>query len=204
MAEARDMIRPELPSRDSDLLERCLMGDRAAREELARACLPRVRRTVFLTTGGGQDTDDLVQSTMARVFAGLGSFRGEAKFATWLDRVTINAVREHYRRRTLVQLFPTDEPREVLPAPENESPERRLEGQRLLERLAAHLAAIRPKKRVALILSAAYGYSVSEVARLTDCTTETAKKRLQHGRREMIARLDQDPQLKRLLKELGR
>lgn len=198
------MVRPELPSRDSDLLERCLAGDREAREQLARACLPRVRRTVFLSTGGGQETDDLVQSTMARVFAGLSGFRGEAKFATWLDRVTINAVREHFRRRTLVHLFPSGEPREPLPAPEADNPERRLEGQRLLERLSAHLAAIRPKKRMALILSAAYGYSVAEVAQLTDCTTETAKKRLQHGRREMLARLGQDPQLKRLLKELAR
>jgi RNA polymerase sigma-70 factor (ECF subfamily) len=204
MAKASEMTRNQLPSRDSDLLERCLAGDRAAREELARACLPRVRRTVFLATGGGQDTDDLVQATMVRVFAGLRSFRGEAKFSTWLDRVTVNSVREHFRRRTLVYLFPTGESRDAISTPESEGPDRRLEGQRLLERLSVHLAAIRPKKRMALVLSAAYGYSVSEIARLTDCTTETAKKRLQHGRRELVARLGQDPSLRDLLKEIGR
>jgi RNA polymerase sigma-70 factor (ECF subfamily) len=204
MSEASKMVGHQLPSKDSDLLERCRAGDRPAREELARACLPRVRRTVLLATGGGPDTDDLVQSTMVRVFAGLDGFRGEAKFSTWLDRVTINAVREHFRRRTLVFLFPSGESRDALPAPASQEPDRRLEGQRLLERLSVHLAAIRPKKRMALILSTAYGYSVSEVAELTDCTTETAKKRLQHGRRELIARLQQDPRLASQLKEIGR
>ncbi len=36
---------------DAELLSRSVAGDRRAREELARACIPRVRRMVFLTTG---------------------------------------------------------------------------------------------------------------------------------------------------------
>lgn len=184
-----------------DLLSRCAAGERSAREELAAACLPRVRRTVILTMGGGQDTDDLVQTAMARVFAGLGGFRGEAGFVTWLDTVTVNTVRQYYRRRPLNLLFcSSSEPPDACASPV-ESPDRKLEGQRMLERLAAHLKSIRPNKRVALVLSAAYGYSAREVAELMGCTAETAKKRLQHGRRDLLSRLRKDGYLSQVLKE---
>lgn len=188
---------------DGDLLARCRNGDRNALEELARACLPRVRRTVLFTSGGGPDLDDLVQTSMARIFMGLGSFRGDSGFTTWMDKVTINTIRQYYRRRPLDALFPTaEEP--ATPAPEKESPDRRLEGQRMLEKLATHLGAIRPKKRMAIVLSTAYGYSAKEAAELMDCSTETAKKRIQSGRRELLSKMRKDPYLSQALKEMER
>ncbi len=188
---------------EGDLLTRCVEGDRSAREELARACLPRVRRTVMLTSGGGQDVDDLVQTAMARVFAGLASFRGDKGFLSWLDKVTINVVRQFYRRRPIELLFTQVDDANPAPAPENQNPERRLEGQRLIEQLAEHLAGIRPKKRIAVVLSAAYGYTSREAAELMDCSLETAKKRLQHGRRELLARIRKDAYMCQVLTEIG-
>ncbi len=188
---------------DSDLLTQCLAGDRSAREDLARACLPRVRRTVIMMSGKGQDTDDLIQTAMARVFAGLESFRGKAGFLAWLDKVTINSIRQFYRRRPLDALLSLSDKTDGTSASEIHNPERRLEGQRLLEQLSVHLSAIRPKKRIALVLSIAYGYTTKEAAELMDCSQETAKKRLQHGRRELLSRLRKDKYLCRVLKEIG-
>ncbi len=189
--------------KDGDLLTRCLEGERAAREELARACLPRVRKTVMLTAGGGPDTDDLVQTAMARIFTGLHTFRGGKGFLAWLDKVTVNAVRQYYRRRPLASLFPPSEEADYSAAPKSQGPESRLEGQRMIERLATHLATIRPKKRYALVLSAAYGYTSSEAGDLMGCSSETAKKRLQHGRRELLSRMRKDPYLCQVLKEIS-
>ena len=187
---------------ERDLLRRCREGDRNAREELARACLPRVRRTVLLSSGGGPDVDDLVQTAMARIFVGLGSFRGDSGFTTWMDKVTVNTIRQFYRRRPLDLLFSTaEEPAE--PAPEKGNPDRQFEGQRMLKRLSTHLAAIRPKKRMAVVLSTAYGYSAREAAELMDCSTETAKKRIQAGRRELLSKMRKDPYLRQALMEMA-
>ncbi|MCP4604943.1 MAG: RNA polymerase sigma factor [Proteobacteria bacterium] len=188
---------------DTDLLARCLSGDRSAREDLARACLPRVRRTVmFMASGRNQDVDDLVQTAMARVFAGLHSFRGNSGFQTWLDRVTINSIRQYYRGRPIDALLFLSDKIAGVSAPNIHNPERKLEGQRLLERLTQHLSTIRPKKRIALVLSIAYGYTCQEAAELMDCSLETAKKRLQHGRRELLSRLHKDRYLSQALKEI--
>lgn len=189
---------------DAALLDRCRRGDRAAREELARACLARVRRTVALTCGGRADVDDLAQSALLRIFAGLETFRGDAKLTTWIDRVTVNTVRQHFRRRPLVGLLSSPDRGPAAVAPAHERPDARVEGLRLGRRLEELLAAIKPKKRIALVLSAAYGYTVAEIGGLTGCTTETAKKRLQHGRRELLARIRKDPRLARALEEIGR
>ena len=196
---------------DGDLLARCREGDREAREDLARTCLPRVSRTVMLTAGGGQDMDDLVQTAMARIFSGLGSFRedrGEKGFLAWLDKVTINAVRQYYRRRPLDILLTNIDEAPLSGGTVNITPgdppdlEQQVEDKRLLKKVAAHLDGIGAKKRIALILSAVYGYTSRESAELMDCSLETAKKRLQHGRRELLGRLKKDPSLCQALREI--
>lgn len=190
------------PLEDEDLIRRCVEGDRISREKLAMACLPRVRKTVFMTAGRTPDADDLVQVSMTRVFGGLARFRMESKLTTWIDRITINTVREHYRRKPIVGLFPGGDWREDRPTPERLGPDRVLEGRRVTDALSSHLSHIRPKKRMALVLSVAYGYSVSEIATMVGCTVETAKKRLQHGRRELLDRLRKDPYLSGVLQEI--
>ena len=193
----------EGPLESAELLARCLAGDERCREELARACLARVRRTVFLSLGRSPDADDVVQTAVTRVFVALPAFRNDAKLTTWIDRIAVNAVRDHLRRKPiLARLFapaPAEEPR----APRLTAPDLEFEGRKLSESLRLHLERIRPNKRIALMLSVAYGYSVTEIAAMTDCTVETAKKRLQHGRRELLSRIRKDPYLARVLEERG-
>ncbi len=192
------------PLDDEALISLAVGGNRDAREALARAALVRVRRIVHLTTRGGDEVDDIAQLALCRAFSRLHTFRGESKLTTWLDRVTINTVREHYRSRSLVHLFFNADKSERIRAPESESPERRTESGRLMLRLRRHLDAILPKKRIALVLFAVYGYTMAEIGSMVGCSTETAKKRVQHGRRELLERLRRDPDTARRLEELER
>jgi RNA polymerase sigma-70 factor, ECF subfamily len=191
------------PLENPELLARSLAGDRASREELARACLGRVRRTVFLAVASAADADDVVQNAMSGIFAALPGFRADAKLTTWIDRIAVNAVRDHFRRRPILAALLSSAPSELEPAPESAAPDVGWERRRLYEGLRRHLLRLRPNKRIALMLAAAYGYSVNEIATMTDCPAETAKKRLQHGRRELVARVQKDPFLSGLLKERG-
>src|SRR5205807_5106994 len=43
--------------------------------------------------------DDLAQETFLRAYKNLRSFRGEARFSTWLYRIAYNCFREEARRR---------------------------------------------------------------------------------------------------------
>src|SRR5579872_5343693 len=77
-------------------------GLEARNEESFRALYNRYYRRVFLffTRVGfsTEESQDLVQDTFIRVYRGLGSFRGDASFETWLSNIAANIYRNERRR----------------------------------------------------------------------------------------------------------
>jgi RNA polymerase sigma-70 factor (ECF subfamily) len=51
-----------------------------------------------------QDAEDAVQQTMLKAWQGLGGFRGESRFATWITRVLMNEVFQMQRKRARMRL----------------------------------------------------------------------------------------------------
>ncbi len=185
------------------LIPACLAGDRKARETLARWCLEKVRRTVLLTHGFGPDADDLVQIAIARVFSNLDTYRGDSKFYTWVDRITVNVVRDHLRNRRARRVWEVITDKELERAAPGGEPDSEYEVHQLMERLAGHFAALKIKHRLPIVLSLAHGYTAPEIATMLDIGLETAKKRIQRGRRELIRRLKRDPHCCDILVRLG-
>lgn len=183
------------------LIPACLAGDTSAREQLARWCLPKVRRTVLLAYGQGPDADDLVQTAVVRVFDRLGSFRGDAGFYAWVDRITVNLMRDYFRSRRSRSAWEvtTDTPPD---APTSQHhPEQAAERTQLLQHLSEHLTAITLDRRLPVVMALAHGYTAPEIAKLLDISLEAAKKRLQRGRQELLNRLKQDPRFRGLALE---
>jgi RNA polymerase sigma-70 factor (ECF subfamily) len=187
---------------DEDLVTRSAAGDRAAREELAAACLPFVWRVVHLSLGGSPDVEDVVQDAMVLAFADLPGFGGRSSFTTWLYRVALNAARGHLRRRAVRRILLFSDVLPERPGP-GSAAEERTDARRLMDRLAAHLRSLRGRNREAVILSVVEGYSVSEIALVLGCGPEAAKKRLLRGRADLLDRLRRDPECRQLLTELG-
>lgn len=188
----------------AELWSEATAGDRSARDTLARWCLPRVRRTVALAYGGGPERDDLVQIAMAKIFAKLESFRGDASFWVWVDRIAINTVHDHYRGRRFPMLWGNEADAEARQQTDDETPDKKLERQRLLDRLADHFARLRPKLRYPLILQLAHGYTVPEVAAMLGISFASAQKRLYRGRRQLLVRVKKDRYCTELLREMKR
>lgn len=58
-----------------------------------------VRRIGATLLGGSDDADALAQDVMLRVFGSLKTFRGEARFTTWLYRIVENLARTRLRQQ---------------------------------------------------------------------------------------------------------
>ncbi len=82
------------------LISRCVLGDdRAAFGALVEAYQPRLRRFFLnLTLGDEYLSDDLAQETFIKAYIDLRSFRGMARFGTWLFRIGLNEFYSHKRR----------------------------------------------------------------------------------------------------------
>jgi RNA polymerase sigma-70 factor (ECF subfamily) len=144
---------------------------------------------------GAADLDDVVQEVFVQVFRSLPDFRGQAKFSTWLHRVTVNVVLMHRRsaksRPMLAAEAPSDllaDEAQTLPDDDAERRERMRAFQRLLGRLA-------DKKRVVFVLHELEGLSPSEIADIVGAPVLTVRTRLFYARRELEALLPQEPSL---------
>jgi RNA polymerase sigma-70 factor (ECF subfamily) len=187
---------------DDALIAKSAAGDRQAREQLASACLPRVWRTVYLSCKNKSDVEDLVQNAMAQAFSDLSGFGQKGNFDTWLSRVTVNVIRKYYRRKAYTALLPFSHEMDTVLPPDTTTPERRAEARRLLESLSSHLERLKPKNRIALVLSLVEGYSLPEIALVLSCSVEAARKRLFRGRQALVIMIQKDPYCRQILKEL--
>ena len=107
--------------------------------------------------------------------------------------------------RRLILFDPAETPFEADPgAQDRERPDDLTERYRLMKVMAGHFGAIRPKRRLPLVLSILHGYTVPEVAAILDISFDAAKKRLHRGRQDLLRRLRKDPYCLKALKEMRR
>jgi RNA polymerase sigma-70 factor (ECF subfamily) len=84
---------------DADLVTRARAGDDGAVTELYRRHESRVYNLALRTLGNHWDAADVAQEAFIKAFRNLGSFKGEARFGTWLHRIAVNAAYDHLRRQ---------------------------------------------------------------------------------------------------------
>jgi RNA polymerase sigma-70 factor (ECF subfamily) len=188
----------EVQSRMPDeerLIARAAAGETNAFRVLYERHRSDVARLVYRMLGGRGDLDDVIQEVFVQVYKSLKDFRGQAKFSTWLHRVTVNVVLMHRRAAKSRPVF-ADEPardaaaqdRDVRPDEDAERRERVRAFGRLLDRLA-------DKKRIVFVLHELEGISPSEIAQIVGAPVLTVRTRLFYARREIEAMLGEEPAL---------
>jgi RNA polymerase sigma-70 factor (ECF subfamily) len=55
-------------------------------------------------TGSPQEAEDLTEEAFLRVFQKISTFRGESAFSTWLQRLAVNVVLMHLRKKRLQEV----------------------------------------------------------------------------------------------------
>jgi len=84
---------------DNELAARAAGGDAAAFQLLLERHYDSVYRIAFRFCGLREDAEDIAQEVCASLVTRLRSFKGDAKFTTWLFRVVVNAVRDMQRKQ---------------------------------------------------------------------------------------------------------
>ncbi|HZM02458.1 MAG TPA: RNA polymerase sigma factor, partial [Candidatus Saccharimonadales bacterium] len=85
---------------DEALVLQSQNGDPAAFEALIRNHQHMIHSLTFRMTGSLADAEDLAQETFIRAYRQIGSYRGAAKFSTWLYRIAINLCLTWRRRES--------------------------------------------------------------------------------------------------------
>jgi RNA polymerase sigma-70 factor (ECF subfamily) len=143
---------------DVALIRAALTGDRAAMERLLGPHRCPLVAFCHGLLGNTEDAEDAAQETFLRALNALASFRGEARFRSWLFRIAINICSTWRRARRPTE--PWDQEGAVWYS-EAASPETvALNRLRLLEALGS----LPTHRRAALLLRLWEGYSLEEIA----------------------------------------
>ena len=130
-----------------------------------------------LTRADAALADDLAQEAFVRAYRNIRSFRGEARFSTWLYRIAYNCFREHARRRKEFlgideeQLQSEHDPHIVDPG--------------LRHDLMHALSLLPLHERTAVVLCCQNGLSHNEAARVLDIPLGTVKTNVLRGREKL-------------------
>jgi RNA polymerase sigma-70 factor, ECF subfamily len=187
---------------DDELVAACRRGDREALGTVFRRESPALERMLLRVTGHPALAEDLLQETFAAALEAFPRFRGDASVATWLARIAVRQVQQHWRRadtrrRSSLELV-VDETDGGAP-----SPDRVVDSSRRLERIHEHLRALGANKRLAFVLRVLEGRSVDEVAALMGASHAATRSRIYFARRGLLARMRKDPALRDLVEELA-
>ncbi|MGA9996154.1 MAG: RNA polymerase sigma factor [Pyrinomonadaceae bacterium] len=169
---------------DEELARRAAEGDAAAFEEIHSRYRRLVYSIALRMTRNPADAEDLTQESFISVLRHVGSFRGEAAFASWLYRLTVNQVKMHFRRRSKRP----EGQMSVLESAERASGfERGVSPVRIIDRLIIEqaLQKLPPGSRAALLLHDVVGYEHKEIGRRLGYSEGNSKSQLHRARAKL-------------------
>lgn len=184
---------PELQEELERLATAAREGDRGAFDELVRRTYVDTYTLAVRLTANEEDARDVVQEAYLRAWRGMGKFRGDAQFTTWMYRITANAAYtavQKRRRRRVEPLEAADEPPELAV---EALPEAAAESALLLDRLSDAVAQLPPKLRSVVVLKDVYGLAHEDIAEELGISVAAAKVRLHRGRRKLREILFEEP-----------
>jgi RNA polymerase sigma-70 factor, ECF subfamily len=178
---------------DEDLVARAIAGDEPAFETLVERHQHRAYGLARRLVGSESDAQDVLQESFLNVYRKLSSFRGDARFSTWLYRIVTNAALMHRRARARRPLEPLDgflprfdgdgrlvgEPAELEAAAHAVE---RLDRQALAEKAQAGIERLPELYRTAFVLRDLEELTTDEVAELLGVGGDVVRQRVHRAR----------------------
>jgi RNA polymerase sigma-70 factor (ECF subfamily) len=178
----RGALKSALPS-DEELVQAYRAGDDAAFNALVERHMKPTYALAYRLTGSHHDADDLTQEAFIRAHRGLGGFRGDSRFSTWLARIVINLSRNPRRRHLPLDNLPE-------PAADEPGADTRLATEESRRQVRSAVAGLPEKQRQTLLLKVFAGLRYRDVAQLLGTTTGTAKANVFHALKNLARRLE--------------
>ena len=188
---------------EGQMIAAIIAGDSQLFHELIRPYERRVYAMALSFLHNEADAEDAAQEAFLKAFRKLASFRGEAKFGTWLISITLNEARSRIRHRDAVKMESLDEPPDdqghtspALLRDWKEIPSEALERKEVRGLLQKAITALPLIYREVFQLRDIEQLSVNEAAAALGITTASVKVRLHRAR--MMLQKNLAPQLKEM------
>ena len=178
---------PDVPLDDTALVEAAIAGDTTAFDVLVTRHRRSVYQVCYRFVNHHEDAADLTQDTFVRAWKALGSFRGQARFSTWIYRIAVNVCLNRVSLKTpktdAVDFDLVADQREPAPGAAIDAAERQA-------MVRAAVKSLPPRQRTALILRTYHELSHQEVADIVGTSVGAVKANVFHALANLKKRLE--------------
>ncbi|MDY7103528.1 MAG: RNA polymerase sigma factor [Actinomycetota bacterium] len=180
---------PSMSKELEELVDEARQGNREAFDSLVRATYAETYTLAFRLTGNDEDASDVVQEAYLRAYRGLRRFRGDARFTTWLYRITANCASTHLGRRNRDRHDELDDDEPVADVSGRGDPETSANTVDLRAQLVEALSELPARLRAVVVLRDIYDLPHEAIAAELGISETAAKVRLHRARRRLRERL---------------
>jgi RNA polymerase sigma-70 factor (ECF subfamily) len=181
---------------EKELIARIIAGETDLFHELIRPYERMVYLSILTMLRNQQEAEDASQEVMVNAFRHLKSFRGDAKFSTWLVTIAMNEGRQRLRKAKGIKLESLDEEKEdregdFTPAvltDWREIPSEALEKKEIRQKLREAVEQLPPIYREVLVLRDLEELNQQETASSLGINVTLVKVRL-HRARMMLQKM---------------
>jgi len=174
-----------MPSSDEELVTLSQGGDLDSFNQLVLRWERPIYALAYRVIGREEEARDVAQETFLRAFRAIKGFKGQARFSSWLYRITLNLCRDWIRKERRAPVSQAPEGIDIIELAGEATPSESIEdlvGRKQLGLAVSKAMALLPEEqRTAIILKEYHGLTFQEIADLLDCPLSTVKTRLYQG-----------------------
>jgi len=176
---------------EKELVRLSQSGQPEAFSALVEKYHPRVFSMAYNFTRNREAADDLSQEIFLKAYVALPKFRLKSEFGTWLYRIAVNHIRDHFRKEGKVREIPLDRVRELslvqADAAAERNSEREIEAKK--ELVLKALQTLPEKYRTIMNLRDIQGFSYEEISGILRISPGTVDSRLHRARKMLRKKL---------------
>ena len=178
---------------DEELVAAFQHGDASAFDELVGRWDRKIHGAIYRVVGPDEDARDLCQEAFLKAYRGLGSFKREARFSSWLYQIALNVCRDRLRRRRgriPVSLDEVEQVRDGALTTAAPSPLELVEARDLRHLVEHAMATLSAEEREVVILKEYQELTFPEIAEALEVPLSTVKTRLYRGLSQLRHQLE--------------
>jgi len=173
------------------LIDEARRGEADAFRRLVERSKITTYRLAYDLSGNRHDAEDICQEAYIRALKGLERFRGDAKWSSWMHRITVNVFLDHKRanRKEFVEFNDEVETPETVDAthrtPPHPDPLAVTEAGDIQRQIDRALDSLPPRERAVFVLRHYQDLRLSDIAKAMDIAEGTVKVHLHRAVRRL-------------------
>ena len=176
---------------DLKIIESCLLGNTQIFSRLIDNYKNMVYNLAYRMSNNPHEAEDISQEAFMRAYQSLARFNPSYKFSTWLYQITLNIIRDKFKRKE-IDYVSLDTPVETVdseffpqPADFTNNPEQIITQKENIQAIQQAILSLPLKYREVLVLRHLQDLSYIEIANILKLPQGTVKIRLYRAREQL-------------------